>query len=210
MKSGQIFRIALWAMWVFALQANGRAADKDGGFVLYPGASGSPGPVIFSHQVHGIRGAGFACDKCHAPESPKTMVFTMDGIRQGQVCGSCHDGKTAGPRGRLAAASVQDCTACHMPAADIVITLNRMDPVAFSHVRHLGVDPKQKTSKPAGFSCVDCHPAPFERIAKGPIGMKVPHENGGCASCHNGQKRGDGNAPAFAATTRCLTCHKPM
>ncbi len=189
------------------LQWNGNAAEKDGGSVVYPGASGSIGPAVFSHRSHGIRGAGFACDKCHAAGSPKTMMVTMEDIRQGKACGSCHNGKTIGPRGRSAAA-IQDCSACHMPAADIVIVLNRMDPVAFSHVRHLGVDSKKKISKPTGFSCGDCHPTPFEPIAKGPVGMKVPHETGGCASCHNGQKLSEGIPPAFAATTRCLTCHK--
>ena len=212
MKFTKIFHTMLGTelALVFMLQWNGHGAEKDGGFVVYPGAAGSPGPVVFSHWSHGIRGAGFACNKCHTSASAKTTTAVMDGIHQGQACGSCHDGKTKGPRGRLAAASIQDCTACHMPAADIVITLNRMDPVSFSHIRHLAVDARKKVSKPEGFSCRDCHPTPFERVAKGPIGMEVPHESesGGCAHCHNGQKRRDGNLSVFAANTRCLTCHK--
>ena len=191
-----------------ALEGNGHPAEKDGGFIVYPDISGSSGPVLFSHRPHGIRGAGFACNKCHTSASFKTMAVTMDGIRQGQACGSCHDGKTKGPRGRSAAPSIQDCAGCHMPAADIVIELNRMDPVAFSHIRHLGVDSSKKISKPGGFSCGDCHPEPFERVDKGPVAMEVPHEAGGCACCHNGRKRNTGNPPAFAANTRCLTCHK--
>jgi c(7)-type cytochrome triheme protein len=210
MKSRKISHIALGILGAIILNGNGGAVEKDGGFVMYPGRVGSAAPVIFSHQSHGIRGAGFECNKCHAGGSPKTMMVTMDGIRQGQGCGSCHDGKTKGPRGLLAAASIQDCSLCHMPAANIVITLNRMDPVAFSHIRHLAADVGKKISKPAGFSCGNCHPTPFERVAKGPVGMQVPHETGGCAYCHNGQKRGDGNPPAFAATARCLTCHKPL
>jgi c(7)-type cytochrome triheme protein len=95
-----------------------------------------------------------------------------------------------------------------MPTADIIITLNRMDPVAFSHVRHLAVDSPKKTLKVTGFSCSDCHPVPFERSSKGSIGMEVPHESNGCAQCHNGQKRSDNMPSAFAANTRCLTCHK--
>jgi hypothetical protein len=71
-----------------------------------------------------------------------------------------------------------------MPAFDIVITLNRMDPVAFSHIRHLAVDPDKKVSKSGGFSCSNCHPAPFERTSIAPVGMEVPHESGGCARCH--------------------------
>jgi c(7)-type cytochrome triheme protein len=126
-----------------------------------------------------------------------------------RACGSCHDGRTKGTRGRLFAASIQNCSACHMPSADIVITLNRMDPAAFSHIRHLGVDPNRRAAKSTGFSCSDCHPALFERASKGPVGMEVPHESGGCAQCHNGQKHSDGMPTAFAANTRCLTCHKP-
>jgi c(7)-type cytochrome triheme protein len=210
MELKKIFRTGLGAMFVCAvlLQWNGRAAEADGGFVAYPSVSGATGPAVFSHRAHGLRGAGYACDKCHT-SSHKALTVAMDDIRKGQVCGSCHDGRTKGPRNQIAAASIEDCFACHMPVNDIVITLNRMDPVAFSHIRHLGVDPNKKVSKPAGFSCSDCHPVPFERISKGPVGMEVPHESGGCAQCHNGKKRADGMPPAFAANTRCLTCHKP-
>jgi len=194
---------------VALLQWDNFAADRDGGFVTYPGVSGTSGPVLFSHKAHGSRGAGYACEKCHTSASAEALKVTMDEIRQGRACGSCHDGKTMAPRSQRAAAAVQDCASCHMPAADILLTLNRMDPVSFSHLRHLAVDPDKKIMKPAGFSCGDCHPAPFERVSKGPVGMKVPHESGGCAQCHNGKKRMDEMPVAFAATTRCLTCHKP-
>jgi c(7)-type cytochrome triheme protein len=185
------------------------AAEKDGGFVVYPGVSGSPGPVVFSHREHGIRKAGYACVGCHTSASSKTLNVTMDAIRQGLVCGSCHDGKIKGPRSQFAASAVQNCSDCHMPAADIAIILNRMDPAVFSHIRHLAPDMKKKAAYPSWFSCSDCHPEPFERAIKGLIGMEVPHESGGCANCHNGQRRSDGMPTAFAANTRCLTCHKP-
>ena len=187
----------------------GPAGEKDGGFVFYPGGSGTSGPVLFSHGAHGPSGAGYACQKCHASASGKDLDITMDGIRQGRGCGACHDGKTAAPRTRKAAAPVQDCASCHMPAADIVIPMNRMDPVAFSHLRHLGADPAVKVTKNAGFACGACHPVPFERASEGPVGMEVPHESGGCAHCHNGQERAGGMPAAFPATKRCLTCHKP-
>lgn len=186
----------------------GLAAEKDGGFVFYPGVSEASGPVLFGHKTHGQRGAGYACERCHASASTRALNITMDEIHQGRACGSCHDGKTMAPRTKRAAAPVQECSSCHMAAVDIIITLNRMDPVPFSHLRHLGVDPNRKIMKSAGFSCSDCHPAPFERVSKGPVGMEVPHESGGCAHCHNGQKRTDGMPVAFPATKRCLTCHK--
>jgi hypothetical protein len=55
-------------------------------------------------------------------------------------------------------------------------------------------------------TCQDCHPNPFVRISTGPIGMEVPHEEGGCVKCHNGRKVN--GKTVFAANTRCLTCHK--
>jgi c(7)-type cytochrome triheme protein len=133
----------------------------------------------------------------------------MEDIRDGKACGSCHSGRTTESRGRHVASPIEDCGNCHMPAADIIFKLNRMDPVKFSHVKHLSVDLGKKVSNPTGFSCADCHPTPFDRLSKESFRMAVPHENGGCARCHNGRKRNGGLPPAFAATTRCLTCHKP-
>jgi c(7)-type cytochrome triheme protein len=208
MKSIQLFSLGVGLLCAAVFfQGDCRAVTKDGGYVVYPGGSG---PVVFSHESHGIRGAGFACSKCHASSSSKAVTVTMADIRQGKACGSCHDGNIKGQRNQVAAASINDCSACHMPTGDIVIKLNRMDPVAFAHIRHMGADLKQKTVKAIGYSCRDCHPTPFERSAKSPIGMEVPHETGGCASCHNGQIHGNGKKPVFAATTRCLTCHKPQ
>lgn len=181
---------------------------KDGGHIVYPSAAGSPGPAVFSHRVHGEGRAGYECGTCHPSATPKP-AGAVDKIHRKQVCGTCHDGKSKGPRGLSPAVPIQDCAACHMPDADIVIELNRMDPVAFSHIRHLASDTRVKVSKPVGFSCGDCHPALFERASKGLIGMEVPHESGGCAECHNGKERSDGLPGAFAADTRCLKCHKP-
>ena len=102
-----------------------------------------------------------------------------------------------GPEAETTCWLIQDCSTCHMPAADIVITLNRMDPVAFSHIRHLAADPIKKTLKSAGFSCSDCHPEPFERISKGPVGMEVPHENGRVRALPQRKEAGRRNAAGF-------------
>lgn len=210
MKSGRRSFAGLAALFAFMLllHAEGHAAEKDGGLVSYPATSGRAGPVLFSHRVHGQRGAGYACLQCHRSPSGGTMHVTMDAIRAGQACGACHDGRTSGPQRKAAAASVQDCAACHMPLRDSILPMNRMDPVAFSHVRHLNGSRNGNTSGREGLSCSDCHPALFDRTAKGPIGMEVPHESGGCAECHNGKQRSDGMPVAFPANTRCLTCHK--
>jgi c(7)-type cytochrome triheme protein len=178
--------------------------------MVYPSTEASPGAVVFSHQSHGAKGAGYQCKRCHTAAPDRAPTITMDRIRAGEACGVCHDGRTKGPRGRQAASPVRDCSSCHMPATDTVIKLNRMDAVAFSHTKHLGVDAKNKHSRLSGFSCIECHPAPFERAAKGSPGMDLPHARGGCAQCHNGRKRQDGMPAAFAATTRCLTCHRPL
>jgi c(7)-type cytochrome triheme protein len=194
--------LVAWPQW------SGHAADKDGGFIAYPGVAASPGPVLFSHVVHGVKGAGYACNRCHENMAVALNV-TMADIRQRRVCGACHDGKNKGPRSPMAAGSIDDCKSCHMPAADVVITMNRMDPVPFSHLRHLAVAPDKKSVRQTGLSCDDCHPVPFDRAEKSPVGMQVPHENGaGCARCHNGQKRKDGAPTAFSATSHCLSCHK--
>lgn len=185
------------------------AATKDGGHVTYPAASDAIGPVVFSHRIHGSRGAGYKCRDCHASDSGEALRVTMNGIHQSETCGACHDGRTAGPRRKRAAHAISECAACHMPHRDIVIRLNRMDAVPFSHANHMGVQAEKKSSKPAGFSCSDCHPKPFEIGVKGPPRMEVPHDRGGCAICHNGKKRKDGMPAAFAATTRCITCHRP-
>jgi c(7)-type cytochrome triheme protein len=185
------------------LQWNSHGAEKDGGFVSYPGLQ--VGPVLFSHSAHGKASAGYLCDKCHPTGPNKTLQITMEDIRQGKACGSCHDGRTKGINGRQAF-NIKECGACHMPASDIIFKLNRMDPVRFSHAKHLSANPEKKVFRPTGFSCGDCHPEPFDRVSKEGFEMKAPHEQGGCAQCHNGRKR---NGPtAFAATTRCLTCHK--
>jgi c(7)-type cytochrome triheme protein len=210
MKSANMSVLGVGALCALVLFPwNCLTAADDGGFVQYGGSAGS-GPVVFSHQSHGLRGAGFPCSRCHTGSDAKTITVTMDGIRQGQACGSCHDGTTRGVRGTATAFSTKDCTQCHMPTSDIVIKLNRMDPVIFSHIRHLGVNAEHKSSRPLGYSCRDCHPTPFERSASSPIGMEVPHETGGCAFCHNGKNRSGAKKPVFAATTRCLTCHKPQ
>lgn len=206
-RSGvQPIALALFILIAWPLRC-GHAADKDGGYVTYPATAASPGPVLFSHAAHGVGGAGFDCNRCHS-DRLQAPAITMPDIQQKRVCGACHDGATAGPRNRAVAHPVRDCQRCHMPAQDIAITMNRMNAVPFSHVRHLAVAVDQKSSRSVGLSCGLCHPALFARGHASPIGMEVPHVNGdGCAYCHDGKKRK--NAPtAFSADTRCLTCHK--
>lgn len=170
------------------------ALGKEAGRIIYHAPKA--GSAIFSHDTHGKTGAGYSCTECHPKGASKPPSFTMDDVSNGRACGRCHNGKTRGRRGETAAA-VQQCSNCHMPAADIIFTLNRMDPVRFSHLAHLDAT--------RDFSCRDCHPVPFDR-ASGPIGMEAPHETAGCAHCHDGARHN--GRTIFPATTRCLTCHK--
>jgi len=186
-----------------------RAERKDGGTFIYSNAAWPVGPAVFSHRFHGAKGVGYQCKNCHKETSGEPMAITMERIRRGEACGACHDGHTHGPRDRQAASPVEECSGCHAPATDTLIALNRMDAAVFSHTQHLGVTDKKNDSLRANFSCRDCHPDPFERNAAGTWLMGLPHVRGGCAQCHDGRKHQGDMPVAFAATTRCLTCHRP-
>lgn len=69
------------------------------------------GVVVFDGAKHAE--AGFKCTDCHNKDIfPKmkqgSETITMDAIRAGRLCGSCHNGKAAfQPEG--------NCTRCHKP-----------------------------------------------------------------------------------------------
>jgi c(7)-type cytochrome triheme protein len=81
------------------------------------GAKDSPGPVTFSHEKH--KAAGIEkCNACHTKvfkmKKGGTGPFTMEKMKAGEACGSCHDGKTK--TGDKVAFSVDDkskCESCH-------------------------------------------------------------------------------------------------
>jgi c(7)-type cytochrome triheme protein len=199
-----------WAFLTVFISWTANTVERDGGFVVYPGGIGKMGAVVFRHRSHGAEGARYQCHSCHSSAPGEVPAVTMDRIRAGAACGACHDvGAKSTPEQKKASA-ISDCSSCHMPAADVIIELGRMDAVPFSHTRHLGTEIKNKYSKPVDFSCIDCHPVPFELGVKNPPHMELPHRQGGCAECHNGKKSQAGMPAAFAATTRCLclTCHK--
>ena len=65
-------------------------------------------PSVFPHWLHRVR---YRCDACHDAlfemKSGATPV-TMDLIKEGKVCGACHDGRAA------FATSFQTCSRCHV------------------------------------------------------------------------------------------------
>jgi len=65
------------------------------------------GKVTFSGKVH----SAFKCEECHNPDTfPKkkqgTVSIKMSRIYAGQLCGKCHDGKTAFK-------ALGNCARCH-------------------------------------------------------------------------------------------------
>jgi len=65
-------------------------------------------PSIFPHWIHRAR---YRCDACHDDlfEMKKGGTpVTMDLMKEGKVCGTCHDGRAA------FASSFQTCSRCHV------------------------------------------------------------------------------------------------
>jgi len=64
-------------------------------------------PSIFPHWVHRIN---YRCDACHDnlfEMKYSATPITMDLMKEGKVCGACHNGKAA------FASSFQTCIRCH-------------------------------------------------------------------------------------------------
>jgi c(7)-type cytochrome triheme protein len=75
---------------------------------------GSPGEVSFSHETHHprIENSRRSCAICHesgfslrGPGRPLLGGVTMDRMKQGELCGTCHNGSKA--------FGLDDCTSCH-------------------------------------------------------------------------------------------------
>jgi c(7)-type cytochrome triheme protein len=76
----------------------------------------SPGPVTFSHAKHKERAE--KCTACHTKvfkmKKGTSGTLTMAEMKEGQFCGTCHNGKTE--MGGKVAFSVDDkanCERCH-------------------------------------------------------------------------------------------------
>ncbi len=78
---------------------------------------------------------------------------------------------------------------------DIVFTLQKADPVHFSHDYH---------TKKRGIRCAACH---FEKFSRG-AGYEMKKEKitkrDFCEHCHNGMKSFDAESPK-----NCVRCHRP-
>jgi c(7)-type cytochrome triheme protein len=69
-------------------------------------------PAIFPHWIHRIN---YRCDACHDSLFKMKLgatPVTMDLMKEGKVCGACHDGKLAFSSG------FENCNRCHVAAKD--------------------------------------------------------------------------------------------
>lgn len=82
----------------------------------FEGGKDSPGPVTFSHEEHKERVGG--CTSCHVKifkmKKGQDGPFTMERMDKGQLCGTCHNGKTE-VKGKVVFATNDkaNCEKCH-------------------------------------------------------------------------------------------------
>jgi len=110
--AGLLAALFLITALVFLTPIPGQAAKIGGGDLTFKDTKDQK-PVLFSHENH-VK-AGAQCTDCHVKifklksgEAQKTGKFTMDSMRAGQFCGTCHSGSKA--------FSVKDnanCNKCH-------------------------------------------------------------------------------------------------
>lgn len=112
-ESGDRRGRAAWAAALLAIvlvlpgAAPGLAAPGDLVFERKEGASQGIPPSIFPHWVHRIR---YRCSVCHPAifeMQAGASEITMNKIKQGEVCGRCHNGNIAFN------VEFQNCTRCH-------------------------------------------------------------------------------------------------
>ncbi len=76
----------------------------------------SPAPVTFSHEQH--KAQVDKCTACHTKvfkmKKGTTGTLTMAAMKEGQFCGTCHNGKTEiGGKAVFSVASEDSCKNCH-------------------------------------------------------------------------------------------------
>ena len=78
-----------------ALLSPGAAQVKPPANFAFPQGKDSPGVVTFSHERH--LAAGNKCTSCHVKvfkmAKPQAGDLTMAKMKEGQQCGTCHNGK---------------------------------------------------------------------------------------------------------------------
>lgn len=119
MRYGAVTIVALGAGLAVWLAAAGPAAGQPkppADFTFQQGKD-SPGPVTFSHTRH--RAAGVEkCTECHTKlfkfKKGTSGPFTMARMKEGEICGACHNGKTTvKDKTVFSADDKQACANCH-------------------------------------------------------------------------------------------------
>lgn len=84
---------------------------------VFPTGKDSPGPVTFSHKQHKEKVE--KCQGCHTKifkmKKDTSGPFTMARMEKGELCGTCHNGKTE-VGGKVVPLTVTDketCAKCH-------------------------------------------------------------------------------------------------
>jgi c(7)-type cytochrome triheme protein len=83
------------------------AVEGDIAFTRKGGGDGTP-PAVFPHWFHRIRYKCYACHPSIFEMKAGANAITMDAIREGKFCGTCHNGKIAWEVG------FDTCSRCHV------------------------------------------------------------------------------------------------
>jgi c(7)-type cytochrome triheme protein len=101
---------------LLALTSAGTAQVKIPADFTFEKGKDSPGPVTFSHEKH--KAKVDKCQACHTKvfkmKKGTTGPLTMEKMKAGEQCGSCHNGKTE--VGGAVVFNVDDkakCDTCH-------------------------------------------------------------------------------------------------
>ncbi len=208
MTQNPLLRSSIIAISISLLLAGNSLAKED-----YDADTYGPEDVIiwdqpvkasFDHKIHTMD-AGLDCAECHDDifsmengAAEQSNNFTMAAFKEGEYCGSCHNGDDAFD-------SATQCASCHFPPTEKIIFTQPVKSVVFDHNIHV---------KKAELSCESCHKEVFT-MKQGTIeGHELIHSedpvekrkylenlhNKYCGTCHD-------SSQAFGYLTRCTVCH---
>ncbi len=103
----RVFVVVLALAAVVASGAAAAAVDGDITFHRPADADKSTPPAVFPHWVHRIRFKCYVCHDAIFQMKAGSNHVTMDDIRAGKFCGTCHNGKVAFDVG------FETCARCH-------------------------------------------------------------------------------------------------
>ncbi len=154
--------------------------------------------TYFDHSTHTVD-LSLDCEACHdslfemeTGAAEANGDFTMQSLKEGKYCGSCHDGETAFH-------AYTNCGGCHEVPKDLIVFTKPVKAVIFDHLTHTD----------QGIDCEDCHKEFFkmklsETEEKNDFTMDSIYcdarEVKYCGVCHDGET-------AFPSTSRCNVCH---